>query len=952
MTKILVVDDHAINRKLLVTLLESEGYLTAAAADGSDGLAAARRERPQLVISDILMPTMDGYEFVRRLRQEPDFSDTPVIFYTAHYHEFEARTLADKCGVSVVLVKPSSQRELLAAVDHALRRTPAVAEAADVDNHFDVEHLRLLTDKLSQKSSELLAANARLSALTDLNVQLASERDPQALLQQVCTGARNLLGARYAVLAVEERDTTEHLIACHAGLDLAGGRTVEVSLHDGLLGRAYADRRALRTHSSNGEPINAGLPAQFPAPQAVLAAPVSSLSKTYGWLCLVDKIGAVGFSAHDEQLLTILGAQVGRVYENGSLYRTLQKHADQLQTEMQERERANERLRASEERVVKLNHVFAMLSGVNSLIVRVADRMQLLQDTCSIAVEQGGFKAAWCGFRRLPEREITQAFEAGDLAQENTSNETFNLDRHPLVVAAMQSRQTTVCNNLDGPQITDSLSHALLARGCRSLAATPLIMGGVAAGCLVLISSDVGVFDDAEILLLNELRDDVSFALDHIEQAERLNYLAYYDDLTGLANRTFLQERLAQHIRSMTEEQLFALIVADIENFDSLNDTLGRAGGDELLRGFARRLVTCAGDAGFAARSGADEFAAVIPRPMDAMEVTRTVERWVSEICSTPFEIAGQTLSISVKIGIALYPQDDAEAASLLRKAETALKTAKQTHSMYAFYTSRLGKALHERRTLESSLRHALDKGELLLYYQPKVDFETRRVMGVEALMRWRHPQHGIVLPNTFISIMEETGMIVEAGVWALRQAGEDHARWLKQSLPAPRVAVNVSSVQLRREDFVRTVAAAVELAGPEGGIDVEVTESLLMKDLADNIEKLSRIRDLGVGIALDDFGTGFSSLAYLAKLPVQTIKIDRSFIEAMLNDPSTMTLVSTIISLAQSLKLKTVAEGVESEEQAKILRLLRCDQMQGYLVSKPMSFEAVSDYLGSLPNG
>ena len=165
-------------------------------------------------------------------------------------------------------------------------------------------------------------------------------------------------------------------------------------------------------------------------------------------------------------------------------------------------------------------------------------------------------------------------------------------------------------------------------------------------------------------------------------------------------------------------------------------------------------------------------------------------------------------------------------------------------------------------------------------------------------------------------------------------------------------MAVNVSSVQLRREDFVRTVAAAVELAGPEGGIDVEVTESLLMKDLADNIEKLSCIRDLGVGIALDDFGTGFSSLAYLAKLPVQTIKIDRSFIEAMLNDPSTMTLVSTIISLAQSLKLKTVAEGVESEEQAKILRLLRCDQMQGYLVSKPMSFEAMSDYLGSLPNG
>src|ERR1700756_4928176 len=205
MSKILVVDDHATNRKLLVTLLNSEGYLTVEAADGSDGLVTARREKPGLVISDILMPTMDGYEFIRRLREEAGFADTPVIFYTAYYHEHEARALAEKCGVRRVLVKPSSPRELLAAVEQALTGapTPPPAESARGDPQFDVEHLRLLTDKLSQKAAELRAANARLSALTALNVQLASERDPRELLQQVCTGARNLLGARYAVLAVE-----------------------------------------------------------------------------------------------------------------------------------------------------------------------------------------------------------------------------------------------------------------------------------------------------------------------------------------------------------------------------------------------------------------------------------------------------------------------------------------------------------------------------------------------------------------------------------------------------------------------------------------------------------------------------------------------------------------------------------------------------------------------------
>jgi EAL domain-containing protein (putative c-di-GMP-specific phosphodiesterase class I) len=201
-------------------------------------------------------------------------------------------------------------------------------------------------------------------------------------------------------------------------------------------------------------------------------------------------------------------------------------------------------------------------------------------------------------------------------------------------------------------------------------------------------------------------------------------------------------------------------------------------------------------------------------------------------------------------------------------------------------------------------------------------------------------------MPATFIPLMEETGLIIEAGVWALRQASLDRARLIEASLPAPRIAVNVSSAQLRRADFVQSVSTALEFAGPHGGIDIEVTESLLMKDVADNIEKLARIRELGIGIALDDFGTGYSSLAYLAKLPVESIKIDRSFVVTMLDDPSSMTLVSTVISLAHTLRLKTVAEGVESEEQAKILRLLHCDQMQGYLVSHPLPYEKMAEYL------
>jgi EAL domain-containing protein (putative c-di-GMP-specific phosphodiesterase class I) len=233
-----------------------------------------------------------------------------------------------------------------------------------------------------------------------------------------------------------------------------------------------------------------------------------------------------------------------------------------------------------------------------------------------------------------------------------------------------------------------------------------------------------------------------------------------------------------------------------------------------------------------------------------------------------------------------------------------------------------------------------------VLHYQPKVDVASRRIEGVEALIRWQNPELGLVPPMKFIPLLEETGMIIEVGTWALRQASLDRELWRERRLNAPRIAVNVSTVQLQRSDFVRTVANVLKLSGNEPGLDIEVTESLIMNDPDGNIAKLRAICELGVRIAIDDFGTGYSSLAYLTRLPAQTLKIDRSFITAMLDDPGAMTLVSTIISLAHSLKLTVVAEGVESEEQAKFLRLLRCDQMQGYLISRPLSFEDMTAYL------
>jgi len=274
------------------------------------------------------------------------------------------------------------------------------------------------------------------------------------------------------------------------------------------------------------------------------------------------------------------------------------------------------------------------------------------------------------------------------------------------------------------------------------------------------------------------------------------------------------------------------------------------------------------------------------------------------------------------------------------------LREAKVSGQRHAFYTSELSHRLYERQRMEGQLRHALENKEFVLYYQPKVHVDGRALAGFEALIRWQSPELGLVPPVRFIPLLEEMGLIADVGDWVLFEAHRQRTAWLAAGLAVPRVAINVSTLQLGRADFAQRVAQVLGSTDDGGGIDIEVTESLIINDAERHIEQLNEIRKLGVDIAVDDFGTGYSSLGYLAKLPVQTLKIDRSFVSTMLQDSGSMTLVSTIISLAHALRLSVVAEGVEDEAQAKILRLLRCDEMQGYLISRPLPAADVTSWL------
>jgi diguanylate cyclase (GGDEF)-like protein len=603
----------------------------------------------------------------------------------------------------------------------------------------------------------------------------------------------------------------------------------------------------------------------------------------------------------------------------------------------------------AEERIRRLNRVYAMLSGINALIVRVRERDELFREACRIAVESGGFRMAWLG---LVERDAMRVKPGAwyGTGVEYIELMPLRLDESEvtlrgLVRPAVSERRPMISSDMTrDPRI--SLQKEALERGFRSLVMLPLLVGGGAAGVLAFYAGESDFFDEEEMKLLTELAGDIAFALDAIEKREKLDYLAFYDQLTGLANRSLYLERVTQSIRTIGPAGgKFALALLDTERLRSVNESLGRAAGDELLKQVAARLVAVGGPSA-AGRIVADHFALTLGEVKGRSEATRYLAAALHSCFARPFKVGDEELRLAAKAGAVLFPDDGADAETLLGNAEVALRKAKQLGESRIFYTADLTEQKAHSLSLETKLRQALEREEFVLHYQPKVDIETRRILGVEALIRWQSPELGLVPPLKFIPLMEETGLILHVGDWALRQAVRDRALWLGQGLAAPRIAVNVSAIQLRRREFLATLREALGQCAAPVGIDLEITESLVMENIQGNIAKLRAIRDLGVEIAIDDFGTGYSSLAYLAKLPVQILKIDRSFISGMLKDADTMTLVSTMISLAHSLRLKVVGEGVEEQEQAKMLRLLRCDQMQGYLISRPVPFEAMTHRL------
>lgn len=441
---------------------------------------------------------------------------------------------------------------------------------------------------------------------------------------------------------------------------------------------------------------------------------------------------------------------------------------------------------------------------------------------------------------------------------------------------------------------------------------------------------------------------------------EQIHYLAYYDSLTGLPNRIFYKELLTRSLTyAQRYEQILAILFIDLDNFKRINDSLGHNLGDQLLQAFAAKLEKTVRNSDYVARSekneitdtvsrpGGDEFMLLLNEISQVQDAANIAGRLLNDL-TKPFVLEGHEVIVTASMGISVYPFDGEDAESLLKNAEIAVHHAKgHGKNNYQFYTESMNADVLERLTLENELHKALDRKELLLHFQPKIETRTGKITGVEALIRWNHPGRGLISPGQFIPVAEESGLIVPIGEWVLHTACLQCRAWCDAGFRQISVAVNLSSRQFEQPNLAETAVMALRDAGlATKYLVLEITESMIMQDPERAIVTLQEAKSMGIHVSIDDFGTGYSSLGYLRRFPLDSLKIDRSFVVNSTHNLNDAAIIKAIIALAHSLKLKVVAEGVETEEQEEFLRELDCDEMQGYLFSRPVTGEEIMELL------
>lgn len=603
---------------------------------------------------------------------------------------------------------------------------------------------------------------------------------------------------------------------------------------------------------------------------------------------------------------------------------------------------------ADQQQIIRMNRLYAALSATNHTIVQAVSREGLFEDICRIAVEAAGFRTAYIalvvdnGSCLRPVAAFGRGVTVG-LSDVQMRSVTGGFC---LYAEKLLQRQPHICRKRCTIANMAERCGICLGEDQAMVAAYPLICDGQVIAAMIFHAESPDAFDKQQQALLDEMAQDVSFALDtlhrqeqHQQAVDELQRISNFDALTGLPNRTLLLDRLEQAVISAGKEKTqLSLILIGLDRFKVINNSFGHGVGDLVLREVARRLREVVPTGGTLARPGGDEFLVLLPN-QDMNDCVHLVTRLLSALAAQAVLVSDQSLTISARAGISLWPADAQDGTTLVKNAYTAMERAKKgDEGSYHFFTADMTAQSMNRLLLENQLRRALCEQQFVLFYQPKVDVGSNAVVGCEALVRWRHPQHGLVGPDQFIPLMEELGLIGQLGEWVLQEACYRMRQWLEGGLPLQGMAVNLSPVQIRNHELVTEIRRILEQSGLAPALlELEITESTAMENVEQTLAMITELRSLGVKIAIDDFGTGYSSLSQLKRLAADTLKIDRSFIQDLPADKDDCAITEAILALASNLGMQVVAEGVETEEQAVFLRQSSCRFIQGYLYSKPL---------------
>jgi diguanylate cyclase len=603
---------------------------------------------------------------------------------------------------------------------------------------------------------------------------------------------------------------------------------------------------------------------------------------------------------------------------------------------------------ASNAEILQLNRALRVLSDCAKNVVRAQDEQELLDGICRTIVESGNYGYCWLGFAENDERaSLRIAAKYGQVLDDavRDARQSWKEGSGPGAIAIRTGQRQVLQDMHTAPE--SQWRQIALDKGLRSAVALPLHdESGTAFGVIVIFAGKTHVFTEPELTLLDELAEDLTFGILTRRAAQEgralAEHLAKVDTVTGLPNRVELLAHLEKFIRRASAgNERIAVLSVNVDRLTEVQDAIGIAGVDNVLRQFATRLSDHMGGIHFVARNSGGSIAIVAPL---AVEAPAAVARVVHDLAETAFEYAGIPIDMQTTIGVALFPEHGNDADTLLRHADMAVRRARGAGVVYAVYAGTEDSENPQNLIMLPGLRKAVREDQLVLFYQPKVSTLMPAVIGVEALVRWRHPERGMIPPGVFIPLAERTGIIKPLTYWVIGAALRQLARWQRDG-GGTRIAVNVSQNNLRDPDFFEQFIALPEKNGAKlEGLDIELTESALMEDPTHTRALLQRLSDLGVRIFIDDFGTGYSSLAYLATLPIHALKIDRSFVIQM-DEPRYRTIVESTISMAHSLGMKVVAEGAETAEVVVALTALGCDEIQGYVYSKPLPVEELDPW-------